>query len=61
MSKKQPAQKDRTAKANEPRDVAGYPEEPLPLWAVIGAAVAWGLWIGFLLIMAYIRQTEWPI
>ena len=42
------------------REVAGYPDKPIRLWLVVLAAAAWGLWMVFLIVMAYIRHVEWP-
>lgn len=56
------AKKDVTArKPVRKTEVIGYPEKPWPRWTLIVAAVAWGLWLVFLVAMAYLRRVEWPI
>jgi hypothetical protein len=55
MARKEPSQKPEKSK-----EVIGYPDKPMPAKYIVVAAVAWTVWVGFLLAMAYIRHIEWP-
>lgn len=55
MAKKEAAQKQKLT-----TEVIGYPEKPAPTKYLVIAAAVWAAWVGFLLVMAYIRYVEWP-
>ena len=58
MTEKQSSQ---DKQAQQTHQIAGYPEKPTPLWVVAVAVAACVLWLCFLLVMLFIRQSEWPI
>jgi hypothetical protein len=60
MAKKEPSPQHKHKEVKETREVIGYPEQPMPMKYIVAAAAAWGLWIVFLLVMAYVRYIEWP-
>jgi hypothetical protein len=54
------ARKESSRQPRQEQEVIGYPDKPMSTRYIVAAAVAWTLWVGFLLVMAYIRQAEWP-